>query len=77
MDSYDCGMVLQPLLMIENSQQQRQTAAAVESFRNEMVVANQQMLAVASVNSMNKDRPLYYRAGDGGKAIPVYPGDAS
>ena len=26
--------------MIENSQQQRQTGAAVESFRNEMVQAN-------------------------------------
>lgn len=31
-----------PLLTIENSQQQRQTGAAVESFRNEMVKLNQQ-----------------------------------
>lgn len=30
-----------PMLMIENSQQQRQTGAAVESFRNEMVKANE------------------------------------
>jgi len=29
-----------PVLMIENSQQQRQTGAAVESFRNEMVKSN-------------------------------------
>jgi len=29
-----------PMLMIENSQQQRQTGAAVESFRNEMVRLN-------------------------------------
>lgn len=36
-DQYDCSMVMQPILMIENSQQQRQTAAAVESFRNEVV----------------------------------------
>jgi hypothetical protein len=28
-------------MMIENSQQQRQTGAAVESFRNEMVKANE------------------------------------
>jgi hypothetical protein len=28
------------MLLIENSQQQRQTGAAVESFRNEMVDAN-------------------------------------
>jgi hypothetical protein len=40
-----------PMLLIENSQQQRQTGAAVESFRNEMVKANetgQQMLIAAS-----------------------------
>jgi hypothetical protein len=30
-----------PMLMIENSQQQRQTGAAVESFRNEMVKNNE------------------------------------
>jgi hypothetical protein len=30
-----------PVLLIENSQQQRQTGAAVESFRNEMVKANE------------------------------------
>jgi hypothetical protein len=41
MDQFDCTMVMQPLLMIENSQQQRQTGAAVESFRNEMVKANE------------------------------------
>lgn len=32
-----------PLLMIENSQQQRQTAAAVESLRNESVAIGQQI----------------------------------
>jgi hypothetical protein len=40
-----------PVLMIENSQQQRQTGAAVESFRNEMVKANdvgQQVLLAAA-----------------------------
>lgn len=46
-DHWGCAMSFMPLLMIENSQQQRQTGAAVESFRNEMVKANQQMLAVA------------------------------
>lgn len=46
-DDYGCSMVWLPVLMIENSQQQRHTGAAVESFRNEMVKANdmgQQML---------------------------------
>ncbi len=39
-DKWDCAVALLPMLTIENSQQQRQTAAAVESFRNEMVKAN-------------------------------------
>jgi hypothetical protein len=30
-----------PMLLIENSMQQRSTSAAVESFRNEMASANQ------------------------------------
>jgi hypothetical protein len=39
-DDYGCAIAWLPVLMIENSQQQRQTGAAVESFRNEMVKAN-------------------------------------
>lgn len=39
---WDCVDTLMPMLMIENSQQQRQTGAAVESFRNEMVKANEE-----------------------------------
>ncbi|WAW10007.1 hypothetical protein NB640_12430 [Oxalobacter vibrioformis] len=41
-----CGCVdsFIPMLLIENSQQQRQTGAAVESFRNEMVKANEASL---------------------------------
>lgn len=41
MNKWACSDALVPMLMIENSQQQRQTAAAVESFRNEMVHFNQ------------------------------------
>lgn len=47
LDEYGCAMSWMPILMIENSQQQRSTSAAVESFRNEMVRAtetNQQIL---------------------------------
>lgn len=40
-DDYGCSIAWMPVLMIENSQQQRQTGAAVESFRNEMVKANE------------------------------------
>jgi hypothetical protein len=34
-------MAWMPMLMIENAQQSRQTGAAVESFRNEMVKGNE------------------------------------
>ena len=40
-EEWGCSMAWLPVLMIENSQQQRSTGAAVESFRNEMVKANQ------------------------------------
>jgi mevalonate kinase len=40
-DEWGCSMAWLPVLMIENSQQQRSTGAAVESFRNEMVKSNE------------------------------------
>lgn len=40
-DEWGCSMAWLPVLMIENSQQQRHTGAAVESFRNEMVKSNE------------------------------------
>lgn len=40
--------------MIENSQMQKQTAAAIESFRNEVVKANEETLDRLSQNQ----RPL-------------------
>lgn len=42
-DEYDCAVKWLPVLLIENSQQTRQAGAAIESFRNEMVRANQQL----------------------------------
>lgn len=39
-DEWGCAVAWLPVLLVENSQQQRQTGAAVESFRNEMVQAN-------------------------------------
>jgi hypothetical protein len=50
-EDWGCSMAWLPILMIENSQQQRSTGAAVESFRNEMVKANeasQQILLATS-----------------------------
>lgn len=40
-DEWGCAIAWQPILAIENSQQQRQTGAAVESLRNEIVKAKQ------------------------------------
>jgi hypothetical protein len=42
LDHWGCAVTWMPVMMIENSQQQRQTGAAVESFRNEVVKANDQ-----------------------------------
>ena len=50
-DEWGCSMSWLPIMMIENSQQQRSTGAAVESFRNEMVKANQETLQMMSVSS--------------------------
>lgn len=43
-DKFGCVDSFLPMLLIENSRQQRSTAAAVESFRNEVVQANRQTL---------------------------------
>ena len=40
-DEFGCAMAWMPMLLIENAQQSRQTGAAVESFRNEMVKQNE------------------------------------
>ena len=52
LDEQGCAMAWLPVLLIENSKQQRSTAAAVESFRNEMVDSNamsQQLLIAKKV----------------------------
>lgn len=52
-EEWGCSIAWLPVLLIENSQQQRQTGAAVESFRNEMVknneVGQRVLLAAAGV----------------------------
>jgi hypothetical protein len=58
-EEWGCSMAWLPVLMIENSQQQRQTGAAVESFRNEMVKANEVsqkvLLATAGIKNIQQD----------------------
>lgn len=60
-DEWGCSMAWMPMLMIENSQQQRQTGAAVESFRNEMVSANettQKLMLVTSKFDLQQNPAL-------------------
>lgn len=60
-DEWNCAMSWLPMLLIENSGMQRQTGAAVESFRNEMVKANesaQQMLLAAATGDTSKMKSL-------------------
>lgn len=54
-DDWGCSMAWLPVMMIENSQMQRQTGAAVESFRNEMVKANEvgQQVLLATAQQVN------------------------
>ena len=57
-EDWGCSMVWMPLMIIENSQMQRHTGAAVESFRNEMVKANEssQGLLIAAMESKSNPR---------------------
>jgi hypothetical protein len=43
-DDWRCAVALLPMLLVEGAQMSRQTGAAVESFRNEMVKANMGVL---------------------------------
>ena len=65
-DEMRCAIAWLPMLMIENSQQQRQTGAAVESFRNEVVVQNNalhnDLLNHAEQNRLSSDKTV---VGDG------------
>lgn len=52
-EDWGCAVAWLPVLTIENSRQQHQTGAAVESFRNEMVKSNEvgQQVLLASLQS--------------------------
>lgn len=61
-EEWACSIAWLPMLLIENSGQQRQTGAAVESFRNEMVKSNEKaqalLLATAGiVQHKQEDQP--------------------
>lgn len=54
-DEWGCSIAWMPILLIENSRQQHQTGAAIESFRNEMVNANEvsQQVLIATAQNTN------------------------
>jgi hypothetical protein len=52
-DEWQCAINLLPVLLIENSKQQRSTSVAVESFRNESVKQNN-TLAQVLVQAVNQ-----------------------
>lgn len=46
-EEWGCAVAWLPMLLVENAGQSRQTGAAVESFRNEMVKSNERMAKLA------------------------------
>ena len=48
-DELSCAITWMPILLIENSQQQRQTGAAVESFRNETLNRISQTISMKTI----------------------------
>jgi hypothetical protein len=58
-DSEGCAIAFLPILLIENSQQQRQTSAAVESTRNELVKSLSGAAGVIA-NHLVDSRPAMY-----------------
>jgi len=55
-EEWNCAMTFIPMLLIENSGMSRQTGAAVESFRNEMVKSNEATQKIfTNMLSVNKE----------------------
>ena len=48
-DEWGCAVTWVPFLLIENSQQQRETGAAVESFRNETLNRISQTISMKTI----------------------------
>ena len=54
-DEWGCAVTWIPTLLIENSQQQRQTGAAVESFRNEPLHRISQPISMKTINESTNE----------------------
>ena len=58
LDDWGCAIAWVPMMLIENSAMQRETGAAVESFRNEMVIANENSQKVLLATIMNDKKVI-------------------
>jgi hypothetical protein len=65
-DNWGCAMGFLPVLLIENAAMINRSGAAIESFRNEMVTANQQAIAAMR---MRPNLGLEAKMGSSRKAI--------
>ena len=63
-NNWDCAFCWTPVLMIENSKVNRETGAAIESFRNETVkqsAETNQILSNALILSQERNNILEYK----------------
>jgi hypothetical protein len=58
-DNWHCAITVLPMLLVENAQVGRQTGAAVETMRNDVVASATEMIGVAI--QMSNARPLIGR----------------
>lgn len=72
-DEWGCAIAWMPMLVIENAQQSRQTGAAVESFRNEMVTANESNRAMLMASAQLVQGALQASAHGGAESVNVFP----
>ena len=61
---WGCSMTMIPMMLIENAKQQHSTASAVESFRNEMVKAQDMSHQILLHAANNKTQSSYILEGD-------------
>jgi hypothetical protein len=66
-DHWGCAVSWMPTLLIENSQQQRSTSSAVESFRNEMVKANE-----SNLNILEAAANMFYNSSEALEEVRIF-----
>ena len=54
-DHWGCSFTFLPMMLIENTGQQRQTGAAIESLRNEVVARSPQPPKIAQITPLRQE----------------------